>query len=94
VTAHQRSAVEELLGDGGAPVGSDSILFPDQALPFELDWTEASGYAMEIDFSVEPAAFTVIGLLGGGTIELAAAGTTSGAAVTGAIDVDIYENLF
>jgi spore coat protein H len=60
----------------------------------ELDWTEASGYALEIDFSVEPAAFTILGLLGGGTIHLDAAGTGDGASVTGAIDVDLYENIF
>jgi len=60
----------------------------------QLDWTEASGYAVAIDFSTDPATFTVIGLLGDGTLRLDSVGTNPGDPVTGFLDTSIYESIF
>jgi len=60
----------------------------------QLDWTEASGYAVNIDFSTNPATITVAGMLGDGTVRLDQAGTGDGDTVSGSIDATIYESLF
>ncbi|HTM21712.1 MAG TPA: CotH kinase family protein [Kofleriaceae bacterium] len=60
----------------------------------QLDWTEASGYAVAIDFSTDPATFTIIGLLGDGTVRIDAVGTNPGDPVTGFIDSSVYESIF
>jgi hypothetical protein len=60
----------------------------------QLDWTEASGYAIDIDFSVEPATFTIIGLLGDGTLRLDEVGPNPGDPVSGFLDTSVYESIF
>lgn len=60
-----------------------------------IDWTVASGYAVKILFppGADPV-LEVIGMVGDGTLELDAAGTAAGAAVTGRLDAVVFEPLF
>lgn len=60
----------------------------------DLDWIEASGYVIRIDFAPEPDTFEVIGVLGDGALHVDATGTRPGDPVTGAFTSTVYEPFF
>lgn len=61
----------------------------------EVDWLEASGYLLEIDFATMPPAFRVVGMLGDGTLTITEANTTSGGRIRGSFSATtVYEPLF
>ena len=69
-----------------------SLLVPGATLA--IDWIEASGYVIQIDFAPEPDTFAVIGVLGDGELHLDATGTNPGDPVTGSFSSTIYDPFF
>ena len=71
----------------------ESQFRPGVSLP--IDWLDVSGYVVTIDFAVMPAPlFTVVGIIGDGSLDLTAASTTDGMTVSGTLSAVVYEPIF
>jgi hypothetical protein len=61
-----------------------------------VDWIDVTGYVVHFEFPPgggEPT-MQVVGILGEGTLEIEAAGTTDGAGVKGTLSAVVYESIF